>query len=90
MFDIIIKRPQPIITAREVRKLDVRDGDIVVFKCDGQLKPAAAKGFRAALEEIIGGYGLKVRVIILDAGMSVHTVLHNISEGAEDKTEGQR
>ena len=86
MFDIIIKKPQPI-TIREIQKLDVHDGDLVVFKYDGYLKPTAYNGFRQTLEEMINKPGVKARVIILDTYMSVHAVLH---PSLEEEVKGRK
>ncbi|MFA5458387.1 MAG: hypothetical protein WC261_12235 [Synergistaceae bacterium] len=59
---------------QSMQKLDVKDGDIVVLRCRQKLSTETYKHLKAALQEIIKGFGFDVHVMLLEDGMEIGAV----------------
>ncbi|MCE5211994.1 MAG: hypothetical protein LLG40_10605 [Deltaproteobacteria bacterium] len=56
---------------KNMQKLEVKDGDIVVMKSPYKLSQSVADNLRAAVQELIKDYGFNVHVMVLEQDMEI-------------------
>ena len=56
---------------QSMQKLDVKDGDIVVLRCNKKLSREAYLNIRDAVKEAIQEFGFGVHVMIFEDGMDI-------------------
>jgi len=67
-----------IIFLKSMKKLDVKDGDIVVLKHPGVLSETVRKNLQNSIQESIKNFGFNVRVIVFEEGIDIGLLKHKI------------
>lgn len=58
-----------------IKRLDIREGDTVVFTYPHLLSDEGRERLRGALEEVLWSQGLTVNVLILEDGLKIDVLL---------------
>lgn len=69
------KKKDDIKLIKSVQKLEISEGDIIVFHYPVSLSPETHTNLRKALEKTLLSYGYKVKVIVLEEGVKISNIL---------------
>lgn len=72
LADWLEERQFPTLAAgAKVRRLAVRDGDLLAIECEGVLTPEARKNLRQSMERLFAERGRDVVVVVLEEGLKL-------------------
>jgi len=64
-------RTDEIEFLRSMRKLEIKDGDIVVLGCPGRLSAHQIERLKTEVEMFLKAEGFLVKIMVLDEGMGI-------------------
>lgn len=59
---------------QSMQKLEIKEGDILVFRYPGVLSPKCIKDLTIMVQKTIKEFGYDVRILVLEGGMEVGTL----------------
>jgi len=80
MFDIIVNKPQPAITVRDIQKLDIHNGDWIVISHKGIISKNSGLNMREAVQDFFRKEGLEVKIILFEEGMRIDSILRKFND----------